>query len=434
MLAEWRHGAARGARRRRDADARHRHRRRASSCGGAAGARRRAAAAAEIGHMVVELDGPPCQGDCPGRGCTASAFASGNAIGARRARRARAAARLARSAARWTRGREITGRARHRARARRRRGRARGDRRASAARSALGMVTLVNIFNPEVVVVGGGAIAAGELLLGPARARGRPSARCRSLRDARARSCPRASAPTPGMLGAAMLAFEELGAGERRHERAAGRLPDADRQPRGHHAARARRAARGRRDRVRGHAHDARCCSTATASSAERVRYDEHTERRAAPRAGRADARGRDRRAGQRRRDAARQRPGASCSCRRASRPGSRSRCCPGPSAALTALVASGLPADDVALRGLPAAQARRAARRAARAEETLVAFESPRRVGATLAVLAGARPRAAGRGLPRADEAPRGGRARDGRRAGRALRGARRRAARSCS
>ena len=28
---------------------------------------------------------------------------------------------------------------------------------------------MVNIFNPEVVVVGGGVIGAGELLLGPAR-------------------------------------------------------------------------------------------------------------------------------------------------------------------------------------------------------------------------------------------------------------------------
>ena len=36
-------------------------------------------------------------------------------------------------------------------------------------RLGLGVVSLVNIFNPEVVVVGGGAIAAGELLLAPAR-------------------------------------------------------------------------------------------------------------------------------------------------------------------------------------------------------------------------------------------------------------------------
>jgi glucokinase len=34
----------------------------------------------------------------------------------------------------------------------------------------VGIASLVNIFNPEVVVVGGGVIAAGELLLAPARA------------------------------------------------------------------------------------------------------------------------------------------------------------------------------------------------------------------------------------------------------------------------
>ena len=42
-----------------------------------------------------------------------------------------------------------------------------------------------------------------------------------------------------------------------------------------------------------------------------------------------------------------------------------------------------------LALRRLPAAQARAAARPSSRSPETLVAFESPRRVGASLAVLA---------------------------------------------
>ena len=62
----------------------------------------------------------------------------------------------------------------------------------------------------------------------------------------------------------------------------------------------------------------------------------------------------------------------------------------PGPSAAITALVASGLPADRVALPRLPAAQEGRAARGAlASRAGTLVAFESPRRLPATLALLA---------------------------------------------
>jgi 16S rRNA (cytidine1402-2'-O)-methyltransferase len=60
----------------------------------------------------------------------------------------------------------------------------------------------------------------------------------------------------------------------------------------------------------------------------------------------------------------------------------------PGPSAALTALVASGLPADTWRFAGfLP----RRSGdlRDVLASEETLVAFESPRRAGATLALLA---------------------------------------------
>ena len=37
-------------------------------------------AGAELGHVVVDVDGPPCQGRCPGRGCL-EVMASGTAIG-----------------------------------------------------------------------------------------------------------------------------------------------------------------------------------------------------------------------------------------------------------------------------------------------------------------------------------------------------------------
>ena len=62
----------------------------------------------------------------------------------------------------------------------------------------------------------------------------------------------------------------------------------------------------------------------------------------------------------------------------------------PGPSAAITALVASGLPADRVALRR-GSCRARRGSCGGcfAASRGTLVAFESPRRVPATLALLA---------------------------------------------
>jgi 16S rRNA (cytidine1402-2'-O)-methyltransferase len=60
----------------------------------------------------------------------------------------------------------------------------------------------------------------------------------------------------------------------------------------------------------------------------------------------------------------------------------------PGPSAALTALVASGLPSDAWRFAGfLP--RKRGALEEVLRSPETVVAFESPRRVGASLTVLA---------------------------------------------
>jgi 16S rRNA (cytidine1402-2'-O)-methyltransferase len=66
----------------------------------------------------------------------------------------------------------------------------------------------------------------------------------------------------------------------------------------------------------------------------------------------------------------------------------------PGPSAVTTALVISGLPSDRFAFEGFPPRRAGERARRFAELateRRTLVFFESPRRVGATLAELAAA-------------------------------------------
>ena len=71
-----------------------------------------------------------------------------------------------------------------------------------------GLVTLSNIFDPELVVIGGGAAAAGELLFVPARrvlaARALPPARDR------VRVVPAALGPDAGFIGAAALALTEL--------------------------------------------------------------------------------------------------------------------------------------------------------------------------------------------------------------------------------
>src|SRR3954447_4633067 len=152
-------------------------------------------AAAELGHVVVDLDGPPCPGKCPNRGCL-EALASGTALG-------REGARLG-VAARD--GEEVTGeRVTELAHA--------GDPGARAAVETIaralgaGISGLVNAFDPEVVVIGGGVIALGELLLAPARAEagarlggpvhGTPIVAARFTEEA-------------GLIGAAVLAREAV--------------------------------------------------------------------------------------------------------------------------------------------------------------------------------------------------------------------------------
>jgi glucokinase len=163
---------------------------------------------AEIGHMVVDLHGPDCQGDCPGRGCL-EVMASGSTIG----REGRAAAEAAPESAlgrRVAADQEITGGiVTELAHA--------GDAAAVSVlrqigrRLGYGLVGVVNVFNPELIVIGGGAIAAGELLLEPAR----EVVAERALPPAREMVSIVAAefGDESGMLGAALLAFDSL-AGE----------------------------------------------------------------------------------------------------------------------------------------------------------------------------------------------------------------------------
>jgi glucokinase len=123
-------------------------------------------AGAELGHTVIDLDGPECQGNCPGRGCVET-LASGTAIG----REGRAAAArepdslLGRMLAD---GHEIDGKAVTEVALN-------GDAAALAVfeltgrRLGVALTSFANIFEPEVIVIGGGVIAAGDLLLDPAR-------------------------------------------------------------------------------------------------------------------------------------------------------------------------------------------------------------------------------------------------------------------------
>ncbi|HET6830070.1 MAG TPA: ROK family protein [Solirubrobacterales bacterium] len=162
-------------------------------------------AGAELGHVVVDIDGPPCQGNCPNRGCI-EAIASGTAL-AREAERAAAAApgsELARAAADGAHldGRLVTELARA------------GEPESIAVletagrRLGVALSGLANIFDPEVIVVGGGVMAAGELLLGPAR----EELRVRALPPQNRTPVLAAGlGADAGMIGAAILAADELG-------------------------------------------------------------------------------------------------------------------------------------------------------------------------------------------------------------------------------
>jgi glucokinase len=123
-------------------------------------------AGAELGHTVIEADGPPCQGNCPGRGCVET-LASGTALG----REGRAAAvREPDSAlgAMLADGETIDGKAVTEA-ALSGDATARGVFDLIGSRLGVALTSFANIFEPEVFVIGGGVIAAGDLLLDPAR-------------------------------------------------------------------------------------------------------------------------------------------------------------------------------------------------------------------------------------------------------------------------
>lgn len=123
-------------------------------------------AGAELGHTVIEADGPPCQGNCPGRGCVET-LASGTALG----REGRAAAEREPDSALGAMlagGETIDGKAVTEA-ALGGDATARGVFDLIGSRLGVALTSFANIFEPEVFVIGGGVIAAGDLLLDPAR-------------------------------------------------------------------------------------------------------------------------------------------------------------------------------------------------------------------------------------------------------------------------
>ena len=147
---------------------------------------------AELGHVVVAADGPPCQGSCHGHGHL-EAVASGEAA-------ERAAVEL------WGGGADA-----HRLVREAQDGH-------KAARSALSQIghylgaaigSFANIFGPEVVVVGGGfGTAAWDFLSGPAE----EAARREALHpaDSELRIVQAALGDDAGLVGAGLVGFEAL--------------------------------------------------------------------------------------------------------------------------------------------------------------------------------------------------------------------------------
>jgi glucokinase len=162
-------------------------------------------AGAEMGHMVVEIDGPPCQGFCPNRGCLES-VASGTAL-VREASLAVAARPDTALGHALEDGRPLTGplitELAHDGDPV-----ARGVLTLVGRRLGVGIASLVNIFNPEVVVIGGGVVGAGEMLLGPLREE--MLARALSPSKELVRVAAAAFGAESGMIGAALLAREAV--------------------------------------------------------------------------------------------------------------------------------------------------------------------------------------------------------------------------------
>lgn len=153
---------------------------------------------AELGHVTIDPAGPRC--GCGNHGCL-EALASGTAI-QRRAREAAnenprsALGRLA--IERTVLGEDVTRLARA------------GDEAAVSVLEycgrwlGIGLAGFVNVFNPEVIAVGGGAAEAGEFLLEPARREVRKRARSPSRDLVKIKEA--TLGPKSGVLGAAGLA------------------------------------------------------------------------------------------------------------------------------------------------------------------------------------------------------------------------------------
>lgn len=158
---------------------------------------------AEFGHIIVAEGGPEC--GCGNRGCL-EALCSGTAIG-RAAAHERAAGRIPEDSLLSDQP-DLTGKAVTAAAEA-------GD---ESARDVLarvgvwlgvGIASLVNALDPEIVVVGGGAMNAGDLILGSAREAAAARIMGRGFRAIPA-IVPAELGDDAGLIGAALLVLEDV--------------------------------------------------------------------------------------------------------------------------------------------------------------------------------------------------------------------------------
>ncbi len=160
---------------------------------------------AELGHITVLTDGPRCQGNCPNLGCLET-MASGTAMGryANEYAAANPDSALGRELAA---GRPVTGAtASELAHA----GDEGGIEVLAKAGHYLGagLVSISNTFNPEAIVIGGGAAAgAGDFVVAPAKEHFAKYGL--SPNKEIAEVVPAQFGPEAGMLGSAAMAFVE---------------------------------------------------------------------------------------------------------------------------------------------------------------------------------------------------------------------------------
>jgi glucokinase len=162
-------------------------------------------AAGELGHITIDFDGPPCQGTCPGRGHL-EALASGTAADglARKAAAENPVGDLGRAAVE---GREVDAHLAVELAAA-----GPGDARDVLDRIGfylgVGIADYVNIFNPELVVIGGGFARAGDLLFEPARKV--VAERALVLSRDLVHIVPALLGVEAGLIGASLVGFEAL--------------------------------------------------------------------------------------------------------------------------------------------------------------------------------------------------------------------------------